>query len=126
VHNAGFPDDKPQYTMWDTTCARTSFQNAADPANNIVQHNCDSTHGQSGSPMFDASRNVRAVLTGGNSGGINWAVKVDEFVFSTVLGWMQEDGEFAGVGAAAGAGSPPVMELADVSGAAAATAASGR
>ena len=54
-----------------------------------VQHGCDSTHGQSGSPMWDSNNNVRAVLTGGNNGGVNWAVQVDDFVFNTILGWMK-------------------------------------
>lgn len=46
----GYPDDKPLHTMWDTRCPRAELSNA-DAASNIVQHNCDSTHGQSGSPM---------------------------------------------------------------------------
>lgn len=58
--------------------------------------------------MYDTNNNVRAVLTGGNSGGTNWAVAVNDFVFSTVLRWMQEDGEFVSVGMA----GPAVMELA--------------
>lgn len=58
---------------------------------------------------------VRAVLTGGQGLGMNWALRIDDFVFSTVLSWMQEDGEYAGVGAA-------VQQLSDVSGAAAAAA----
>lgn len=52
------------------------------------------------------------MLTGGNGSGLNWAIRIDDFVFSTILGWMQEDGEFTNVGA--------VTELADASGAAAA------
>lgn len=94
---AGYPDDKPLDTMWDTSCANTQFD-YSDPTNNIVQHDCDSTHGQSGSPMFDPQMNIRAVLTGGDQGGMNWAVKVNDFVFSTILGWMQEDGVFVGIG----------------------------
>lgn len=57
---------------------------------------------------------MRAVLTGGQGNGLNWALRVDDFVFSTILSWMQEDGEFAVVGA--------VKQLADVGGAAAAAA----
>jgi V8-like Glu-specific endopeptidase len=29
-----------------------------DPTNHVVEHNCDSTHGQSGSPMWTADNNV--------------------------------------------------------------------
>lgn len=58
------------------------------------------------------------MLTGGQGNGINWALRIDDFVFSTILGWMQEDGEFAGVGAT-------VKTLNDVSGAAAAAASGG-
>lgn len=111
IATAGYPDDKPMYTMWSTTCNNTAFQND-DPNNHVVTHTCDSTHGQSGSPMYTSDNNVRAVLTGGNGGGLNWAIRIDDFVFSTILGWMQEDGEFTNVGA--------VTELADASGAAAA------
>ncbi len=122
---AGFPDDKPAETMWQSACANTAFYYGGDTTNHVVQHTCDSTHGQSGSPMWDSSLNVRAVLTGGNQGGLDWALKVDDFVFATILGWMQEDGEFVGVGVGAAGAAHPVMQLADVSGAAAAAAPSG-
>lgn len=46
--------------MWSTTCPRTMFH-SDDPTNHVVEHNCDSTHGQSGSPMWTADNNVGAL-----------------------------------------------------------------
>ena len=40
--------------MWSTT---TMFH-SDDSTNHVVEHNCDSTHGQSGSPMWTADNNV--------------------------------------------------------------------
>lgn len=74
----GYPADKPEGSLWSTTCDGTQFS-YVDPADNLLRHSCDSTHGQSGSAMFDSGRNVRAVLTGGNDEGkdiTNWAIKV--------------------------------------------------
>lgn len=43
--------------MWSTTCPNTQFHNL-DATNHVVSHTCDSTHGQSGSPMYTADNNV--------------------------------------------------------------------
>jgi len=111
LSTAGYPADKEEGTMWSTTCPRTSFS-YVDASNNIVQHTCDSTHGQSGSAMFDTDNNVRAVLTGGGGdSGVNSALQVNHFVFRTLLNWMQEDNEFMGAGDDLAA--PPLMELGD-------------
>ena len=55
-------------------CAGTQLT-AASPYN-VVRHSCDSTHGQSGSPMYTPDQQVRVVLTGGNGRGLNWGTQV--------------------------------------------------
>ena len=75
VNHTGYPTDKGEGSMWTTECAKTAFS-YVDPSNNILQHSCDSTHGQSGSAMFDGDNNIRAVLTGGgDASGVNSALK---------------------------------------------------
>ena len=59
--------------MWSTSCKGTELD--ANSAFNVVRHNCDSTYGQSGSPMYSADKNVRAILTGGNGHGLNWGTQ---------------------------------------------------
>ena len=60
--------------MWSTSCQGTQLDAAS--ANNVVRHNCDSTYGQSGSPMYTTNKIVRAILTGGNGHGLNWGAQV--------------------------------------------------
>ena len=62
--------------MYSTKCNNTEFV-YVQPSDNLVRHKCDSTNGQSGSPMFDANKNIRAVLTGGSADvGVNSALEV--------------------------------------------------
>lgn len=76
VLHAGYPADKPEGTMYSTKCNNTVFI-YVQPTDNLVRHKCDSTNGQSGSPMFDANKNIRAVLTGDSVDiGVNSALKV--------------------------------------------------
>ena len=64
--------------MWSTSCQGTQLDAAS--ANNVVRHNCDSTYGQSGSPMYTTNKIVRAILTGGNGHGLNWATQVKSII----------------------------------------------
>lgn len=89
----GYPGDKPADSMWVTSCINTTFNATAGLGNNRVQHDCDSTKGQSGAAMYDPTFGIRAIITAG-SGTQNFATQIDEFVFSTVLQWMRQDGEF--------------------------------
>ncbi len=56
--------------------ACSGTQLTASSPYNVVRHSCDSTHGQSGSPMYTPDQHVRVVLTGGNGSGLNWGTQV--------------------------------------------------
>ena len=71
---AGYPADKPQHTAWSASCQGTQLDAAS--GYNVVRHSCDSTYGQSGSPMYSSEENVRVILTGGNGHGLNWGTQV--------------------------------------------------
>ena len=60
--------------MWSSKCQGVQLE--ASSACNVVRHKCDSTYGQSGSPMYSANMHVRAILTVGNSHGLNWGIQV--------------------------------------------------
>ncbi|KAK9854823.1 hypothetical protein WJX84_002553 [Apatococcus fuscideae] len=106
---AGYPGDKtPSYSMWTTSCSGNTFTYTSNLAassdcesascQNWVAHNCYSYNGQSGSPMWDSSVDIRAVLTGeatlSSSGGTvtsGIATSIDAFTYNTIAAWFTED-----------------------------------
>lgn len=58
----------------------------------IMEHSCDATSGQSGAPMLDASKNVRAVHVQGVSAfsnGKNLATPFTPFILDIIKQWTQ-------------------------------------
>ena len=61
----------------------------------MVQHNCFSSEGQSGSGMWTQSdQAIHAILTGHaiiNDTKVNLGLQINDFVYSTVARWYNED-----------------------------------
>lgn len=102
----GYPTDKAPGTMWTDNCSLAI--DGGNTTTNLVPTSCDAGSGEAGAPMYGPNNNIRAMLVGGNQGIENWAVKINQFVFSALLEFMQADGEFQGLTAA---NSGPVMML---------------
>ena len=163
ITTAGYPTGlNPNHAMWTSCCAPSSGRPFFDMAgtdaafagvdecssstsacSNIGAHSCQSTHGQSGSPMWlgKESGRVVAVLTGSATSTAAAAAaaspadpaaaavpptpvatKISPLVFSTLLSWAAEDPGGAGPLAAAPSGqmprrqAPPGEQLVDVLG----------
>lgn len=58
---AGYPGDKQPFTMWKDTCLVSFARSGASCLATNWDHTCDTTEGSSGSPMWDAAGNLRAV-----------------------------------------------------------------
>ncbi|KAK9814047.1 hypothetical protein WJX73_010381 [Symbiochloris irregularis] len=110
ITTAGYPGEKPSGTMWRSNCTNVPFvysgsgppafaniaQCSNDGCGNIVNHDCLSSDGQSGSGMWDPSYTLRSILTGkvATSDGSNYNVgtMIDPFVYNTIAQWYNEDG----------------------------------
>ena len=67
--------DKGDYSAWQTSCTAQLNEPPETPdgggacaelalCGNVMQHTCDSSHGQSGSPLWDPELMLRAIITG--------------------------------------------------------------
>jgi V8-like Glu-specific endopeptidase len=73
----GYHDDKPAFTMWKSTC--NVLAENISPAD--IVHDCDSTNGTDGAPLYyyDQANKARMVvgINIGPSGDANWALKLN-------------------------------------------------
>ncbi len=72
------------------------MQGCGEACDNMVQHDCLTFEGQSGSGMWDESNQlIHAIVTGAvslsNGSIINVGTQLNEFVYNTLAGWYSED-----------------------------------
>lgn len=70
----GYPGDHP-HTMWTSSGIITNTYSAR------VEHNCDTTPGQSGSPIYNSSNQILAIHSSGGS-QYNGGVRITEWLFN--------------------------------------------
>lgn len=67
-----------------------------DDCDNMVQHDCLTYQGQSGSGMWsNTNHSIRAIVTGAitisDSTTVNVGIKLNAFVYNTISAWYRED-----------------------------------
>lgn len=103
MQTAGYPGDKPQGTLWTVNCPNVNFNFAGygisecgDACSNMVQHDCLTSQGQSGSGIWDITNTtVYALVTGAftiGSTNYNVGTEMNPFVYNTVVSWFNESG----------------------------------
>ena len=82
-----------------------------DDCDNIVQHDCLTSNGQSGSGMWSNDNQIiRAIVTGdrtlSNGTTLNVGIRLNDFVFNTISTWYNEDAALAQAPSSAAAPMP--------------------
>ena len=99
ISTAGYPGSKPQFTAWTVECDNVYFDfngsEISECANcvNMVKHDCISSDGQSGAPLWDKTTlKIHGIITGSlstNEGTVyNVGTKMNAFVFDTINNWI--------------------------------------